>query len=150
MNKKYHIWNGVGVGVGVTVVLVGVSDWRAVAVAIPGVTLPVVLGALLPDIDTEFGRHRKTGHNLFVLAALVAFPAVYGNLRFVWLGVIGHFAVDLLLSKRGLALFYPLSKREYRTPGSVDHGPVGVVALAAVTALVVGAFALVVYTAAAL
>jgi len=35
--------------------------------------VPVTLGALFPDVDTAFGKHRKTLHNLPILIGFVAF-----------------------------------------------------------------------------
>jgi hypothetical protein len=72
------------------------------------VTVPVVLGAMVPDIDAVIGSHRKTLHNLLILAGVMAFPAVFGNLQFVWIGVLTHYVLDLLGSKRGIAFFYPV------------------------------------------
>ncbi len=82
-------------------------------------SLPVVLGALFPDVDTAFGKHRKTLHNLPVLAIFLVFPLVFGNLQFVWIGVATHYVLDMVGSKRGIALFYPLSPQEYDLPTGV-------------------------------
>jgi hypothetical protein len=76
-------------------------------------SLPVILGALFPDVDTAFGRHRKTLHNLPVLSIFLVFPYVFGNLHFVWIGVGTHYILDVVGSRRGIALFYPLSSTEY-------------------------------------
>ncbi|WP_182013161.1 metal-dependent hydrolase [Haloquadratum walsbyi] len=79
-------------------------------------SLPIILGALFPDVDTAFGRHRKTLHNLPVLLLFILFPPVFGNLQFVWIGVATHYLLDVVGSKRGIALFYPLSASEYDLP----------------------------------
>jgi len=74
------------------------------------------LGALFPDVDTAFGKHRKTLHNLPILIGFVAFPFVFGNLEYVWIGVLTHYVLDIAGSKRGIALFYPLWKEEFGLP----------------------------------
>lgn len=112
MNKREHILNGILVGIGAGAILSPTWD-GAMAHSVLSVALPVMLGALVPDIDTEFGRHRKTLHNVFVLGTFAVFPVVYGNLQYVWIGVLTHFVLDMLGSKRGVALFYPLSADEY-------------------------------------
>jgi membrane-bound metal-dependent hydrolase YbcI (DUF457 family) len=118
MNKQGHVLNAVLLGVGLGYVLEPAGDletFRTVA----AVSVPVVLGALFPDVDTAFGKHRKTFHNLLTLAVFAAFPLYFDNLRFVWLGVLTHYALDVLGSRRGIALFYPLSTREYGSPMGV-------------------------------
>ena len=82
-------------------------------------SLPVTLGALFPDVDTAFGRHRKTLHNLPVLGVFLVFPYLFGNLQFVWIGVATHYLLDVVGSKRGIALWYPLSSTEYGLPTGV-------------------------------
>jgi hypothetical protein len=94
------------------------SGTEATFVTILEVGLPVTLGALFPDIDTSFGTHRKTFHNLATLGAFVAFPIVFGNLHYVWIGVATHYVLDMLGNVRGMALFYPYSK-EYDIPVGV-------------------------------
>ena len=93
----------------------GVETFRTIA----EVSVPVILGALFPDVDTAFGKHRKTLHNLPVLGVFVAFPFVFTNLAYVWIGVFTHYVLDYLGSRRGIALFYPLSSREYGFPSGV-------------------------------
>jgi membrane-bound metal-dependent hydrolase YbcI (DUF457 family) len=118
MNKQGHVLNAVLLGVGLGYVLEPAGDlgtFRTVA----EVSVPVVLGALFPDVDTAFGRHRKTLHNLPTLTVFVAFPLYFDNLYFVWLGVLTHYVLDVLGSRRGIALFYPLSDREYGSPTGV-------------------------------
>ncbi len=78
--------------------------------------VPLVLGALFPDVDTAFGKHRKTLHSLPVLGIIIAYPVYFGNLQFVWIGVATHYLLDVVGSKRGIALFYPLSSTEYGLP----------------------------------
>ncbi|MFC4408793.1 metal-dependent hydrolase [Haloarchaeobius iranensis] len=106
MNKKGHVMNGVLLSIGLGYILEP-SGTEATFVTILEVGLPVTLGALFPDVDTEFGKHRKTLHNLPVLGLFVAFPYVFGNLEFVWIGVLTHYVLDVMGSKRGIALFYP-------------------------------------------
>lgn len=107
-------------------------------------SVPIILGALFPDVDTAYGKHRKTLHNLPILALFYVFPLYFDNLQFVWIGVLTHYALDMLGSRRGLALFYPLEK-EYGAPfgvsvGSKSAGVVTVVVTAvelAIAALIV-------------
>jgi membrane-bound metal-dependent hydrolase YbcI (DUF457 family) len=137
MNKRDHVVNAALLSAG-TAVLLGVVPSPTtgetpvlaaatlpalgVAVATEAVRygVPVTLGALFPDVDTAFGRHRKTFHNLLVLATFLAFPLWFDNLRYVWLGVLTHLVLDFLGSARGVALFYPLSTDEYSFPGGVS------------------------------
>ncbi len=118
MNKEGHVLNAALLGIGLGFVLEpsGTSETLRTIVA---VTIPVTLGALFPDVDTAFGKHRKTLHNLPVLAIFVAFPFVFGNLSYVWIGVFTHYVLDYLGSRRGIALFYPLSSQEYGFPSGV-------------------------------
>ncbi|ELZ96008.1 metal-dependent hydrolase [Haloferax sulfurifontis] len=127
MNKKGHVLNAILLALGLGVILT--VDPRSfeptadsaflLAQKIGQLSLPVVLGALFPDVDTAFGKHRKTLHNLPVLAIFLAFPLVFGNLQFVWIGVATHYVLDMVGSKRGIALFYPLSPQEYDLPTGV-------------------------------
>jgi membrane-bound metal-dependent hydrolase YbcI (DUF457 family) len=139
MNKRDHVLNAVLLSVG-TAVLLGVvpsqglatesvtrpgsESLRALAttVAVECVRfgVPVTLGALFPDVDTAFGRHRKTFHNVFAVAVFVAFPTVFDNLQFVWVGVVAHLLLDFVGSARGIALFYPLTPEEFDLPGGVS------------------------------
>ena len=118
MNKRGHVLNGLLLAVGLGFVLEPGVD-AATAKAIAQVTVPVVLGALFPDIDTAFGRHRKTLHSLPVLGVFLAYPIVFGNLQYVWIGVLTHYVLDAVGSRRGIALFHPLSDREYGLPTGV-------------------------------
>jgi hypothetical protein len=135
MNKRDHVVNAVLLSAG-TAVLLGVVPSAAAgrsalsAAALPALVVavgaeavrfgvPVTLGALFPDVDTAFGRHRKTFHNAFVLATFLAFPLAFDNLRYVWIGVLTHLVLDFLGSARGVALVYPLSSDEFSFPGGV-------------------------------
>lgn len=137
MNKADHVINGVLLAVGAGVVLgiapsagVGAADrtlptaplavLTTVGLLVAEFFVPVVLGALLPDVDTAFGRHRKTLHNVFVVLVVVAYPFVFDNLHFVWLGVVSHLVLDLAGSARGIAAFYPLTSEEFDLPGGVS------------------------------
>ncbi|MFO7927104.1 MAG: metal-dependent hydrolase [Halobacteriota archaeon] len=118
MNKEGHVLNAALLGIGLGFVLEpsGTVETLRTVVA---VTIPVTLGALFPDVDTAFGKHRKTLHNLPVLAIFAAFPLVFENLSYVWIGVLTHYVLDYLGSRRGIALFYPLSSQEYGFPSGV-------------------------------
>jgi len=118
VNKRGHVVNAVLLSAGLAVLLsggTGVPTLRALLV----VGVPVTLGALFPDIDTAFGTHRKTFHNLATLGVFAAFPVVFGNLQYVWIGVLTHYVLDLLGNVRGMALFYPWPE-EYDVPVGVN------------------------------
>lgn len=117
MNKRGHVLNAVLLAIGIGYVLEPSGD-TPTFVTIAEISVPIVLGALFPDVDTAFGKHRKTLHNLLVLGVFLAYPVVFGNLQYVWVGVLTHYVLDLLGSKRGIALFYPLEK-EYNLPFGV-------------------------------
>lgn len=110
--------NGILLAIGLGYVLEPAGDvetFRTIAATL----VPVTLGALFPDVDTAFGKHRKTLHNLPVLAVFLAYPLYFGNLQYVWVGVVTHYVLDIVGSKRGIALFYPISSREYGFPTGV-------------------------------
>lgn len=117
MNKEGHVINGLLLGVGLGFVLEPGGDVATLRTVV-AVTVPVVLGALFPDVDTVFGTHRKTLHNLLTLGVFLAFPVVFDNLHYVWIGVLTHYVLDIVGSKRGIALFYP-SPTEYDLPTGV-------------------------------
>jgi hypothetical protein len=117
VNKHGHILNGLLLGIGLSFILSPAGDIETLR-TIVAVTVPVTLGALFPDIDTEFGTHRKTLHNLLVFGMFLAFPVVFDNLHYVWVGVLTHYVLDVVGSKRGIALFYPFP-REYGFPTGV-------------------------------
>ena len=118
MNKEGHVLNAVVLGIGLGFLLEPAGTVETVR-TIVAVTVPLSLGALFPDVDTAFGKHRKTLHNLPVLALFVAFPVVFSNLQYVWIGVLTHYVLDYFGSRRGIALFYPLSSTEYGFPSGV-------------------------------
>ncbi|QCJ47593.1 metal-dependent hydrolase [Haloprofundus sp. MHR1] len=117
MNKKGHVLNAALLSIGLGYVLEPSGDVPTF-VAIAELSVPLVLGALFPDVDTAFGKHRKTLHNLPVLGIFVAFPILFDNLHFVWVGILTHYVLDLFGSRRGLAFFYPYEK-EYSLPFGV-------------------------------
>ena len=120
MNKRGHVLNAVLLSIGLGYVLDPSGDVSTFA-TIAEVFLPIVLGALFPDVDTAFGKHRKTLHNLPVLLIFIAHPIYHsGNLQWVWLGVLTHYVLDVVGSKRGIALFYPLWSREFDLPTGVS------------------------------
>jgi len=118
MNKRGHVLNAALLSIGLGYVLQPSGDVETF-VTIAEVSVPVVLGALFPDVDTAFGRHRKTLHNLFVLGIVAAYPIYFSNLDWVWLGVVTHYALDYFGSRRGIALFYPLWDEEFGSPTGV-------------------------------
>ncbi|WP_338741918.1 metal-dependent hydrolase [Haloplanus salilacus] len=124
MNKKGHVLNAALLSVGLGVVLATPTTLSASAaldsaVMVIELSVPVVLGALFPDVDTAFGKHRKTLHNVFVLGVVAAFPVLFGNLQYVWIGVATHFLLDVVGSRRGIAFFYPLTSQEWGLPSGV-------------------------------
>jgi hypothetical protein len=118
MRERGHVVNAVLLGVGIGILLEP-SLTRETVVAVVTVGVPVVLGALFPDIDTSFGTHRQTFHNLLVLGLFAVFPVVFGNLAYVWLGILTHYVLDLLGNVKGMALFYPHT-RFYDVPVGVN------------------------------
>lgn len=118
MNKRGHVLNALLLAIGLGFVLEPGVD-VATARKIGQITVPVVLGALFPDVDTAFGRHRKTLHSLPVLGVFLAYPVFFDNLHFVWVGVLTHYILDLAGSRRGIALFHPLSDTEFALPFGV-------------------------------
>ena len=115
MNKRGHVLNAVLLSIGLGYLLEPSGDIETFA-TIAEVFVPVILGALFPDVDTAFGKHRKTLHNLFVLGVVGAYPFYFANLQWVWLGVLTHYVLDVLGTTRGIALFYPLWDREFDVP----------------------------------
>ena len=118
MNKEGHVLNAALLGIGLGFILEPSGTVETLR-AVVAVTVPVTLGALFPDVDTAFGKHRKTLHNLPVLAVFAAFPLLFGNLGYVWIGILTHYVLDYFGSRRGIALFYPLSDQEYGFPSGV-------------------------------
>lgn len=119
MNKRGHVINAVLLALGIGYFLEPAADLQTVR-AIAAVSLPLILGALFPDVDTAFGEHRKTFHNLPVLALFAVWPFWVGNLQYVWIGVATHYVLDLLGTKRGIAFLYPLSGTEFDIPVGVS------------------------------
>ena len=118
MNKRGHVLNAALLAVGLGFVLEPAGDARTFE-TVGVVFVPLVLGALFPDVDTHFGKHRKTLHNLFVLGVVAAYPLFVDNLHWVWLGVVTHYVLDVLGTTRGIALFYPLWDEEFGVPVGV-------------------------------
>jgi len=118
MNKRGHVLNALLLALGLGFVIEPGLD-MATARTTAQITVPIVLGALFPDVDTAFGRHRKTLHSLPLLAVFLAYPIVFGNLQYVWIGVLTHYVLDVVGSRRGIALFHPLSDTEYGLPTGV-------------------------------
>ncbi|RCU46130.1 metal-dependent hydrolase [Haloplanus salinus] len=124
MNKEGHVLNAALLSIGLGVVLVPPTAFSPLAALetaemMVRLSVPIVLGALFPDVDTAFGKHRKTLHNVFVLGVVAAYPVFFDNLQFVWIGVATHFLLDLVGSRRGIAFFYPLTSQEWGLPSGV-------------------------------
>ena len=118
MNKRGHVLNALLLALGLGFILEPGLDMATAEMTVQ-ITVPIVLGALFPDVDTAFGRHRKTLHSLPVLAVFLAYPILFGNLQYVWIGVLTHYVLDVVGSRRGIALFHPLSDTEYSMPTGV-------------------------------
>jgi membrane-bound metal-dependent hydrolase YbcI (DUF457 family) len=146
MNKRGHVLNAVLLAIGLGYILEPAGD-TATFRTIAEVFVPVVLGALFPDVDTAFGKHRKTLHNLPVLAVIAAYPFYFGNLQWVWLGVVTHYVLDVLGTTRGIALFYPFWSKEFDVPFGIpvdsDYADLMMITVTAVE--LVGIFLLVTY-----
>jgi hypothetical protein len=134
MNKSGHVLNAALLAVGLGVILEP-SMTDATGIAIAQVSLPIVLGALFPDVDTAFGDHRKTLHNLLVLGIALAYPFFFGNLQFVWLGVATHYVLDIMGSTRGIALLYPWGKEFGFPTGVTTDSALAIPVTIAVTAI---------------
>jgi hypothetical protein len=119
MNKRGHIINAALLAIGVGYILEPSGDVETFE-TIATVGLPIVLGALVPDIDTAFGKHRKTLHNLPLIVALYFWPEWFTTMHYVWIGVLTHYVLDVMGSKRGIALFYPFTDREFGLPVGVS------------------------------
>ncbi|MFB6295983.1 MAG: metal-dependent hydrolase [Halobacteriales archaeon] len=119
MNKRGHVLNAGLLAIGLGYILEPSGDLVTFE-TIATVGMPVVLGALLPDVDTAFGRHRKTLHNLPVLGLLYFWPGWFGTMHYVWMGVLTHYVLDVVGSKRGIALFYPFWDEEFGLPVGVS------------------------------
>ena len=115
MNKRDHVMNALLLGAGLGY-LVEPGGGEETAVAMLEIGVPLLLGALVPDIDTVMGTHRKTLHNLWLLVGFAAFPFYFGNLQYVWIGVLTHYVLDVAGNTRGIALFYPILDREFGLP----------------------------------
>jgi membrane-bound metal-dependent hydrolase YbcI (DUF457 family) len=115
MDKRGHVLNAAILAIGLGYLLEPAGD-EDTFLRIGEVFVPLILGALFPDVDTHFGKHRKTLHNLWVLVVVVAYPLYFGNLQWVWVGVLSHYVLDVLGTTRGIALFYPLWDEEYNVP----------------------------------
>jgi len=59
MNKRGHVLNALLLALGLGFVIEPGLD-MATARTVAEITVPIVVGALFPDVDTAFGRHRKT------------------------------------------------------------------------------------------
>ena len=147
MNKGDHVLNGILLAVGLGYVLHPEGDLETFE-TIAATLVPVVLGTLFPDVDTAFGKHRKTLHNIPVVAVLYAFPFYFGNLQWVWVGVLSHYVLDVVGSRRGIALFYPLWDEEFGLPvGVTTSSKWATLATVVITVLELAAVAAVVYLA---
>lgn len=123
MNTIDHLIAAALVGVGLGLVLTNL-------LIVPVVTLLVVLGDRIPDLDCHLGTHRKTLHNflfpgVYAVSAVVVHvtaltaPPAFWAVAYVSAGYATHLLVDALGSRRGVALLYPISDQEYGSAGGV-------------------------------
>lgn len=116
MNKKQHLYGAfisVIAFVAVSAYYGGINAvvdaWWHIAMWL----FIVPLIALLPDIDTEFGKHRALFHNIFVfiIFTIILFM-VKGNMFILpmWIGYLSHVFLDMT-TKRGIMIFYPITSK---------------------------------------
>jgi hypothetical protein len=122
MNKREHVVNGALLSVGLSALFTAPVGWETVRFTIE-IGVPIMIGTLLPDVDTVVGSHRKTLHNLLFLVIMIGFPIQYNNLYFVWLGVLSHYVLDMLGNVRGMALLYPYPT-EFDVPIGIEANSV--------------------------
>lgn len=115
MNEREHVLNAALLAIGLGVII-DPSLQVSTGIMIGQVFVPVVLGALFPDVDAHYGEHRKALHNVYVLGLIGAYPLLVGNLEWVWIGILTHYILDILGTTRGIAFFYPLWDREFGIP----------------------------------
>ena len=104
MNRNSHLQMGFIFGV-TAIVLSGIS-FESIPLG-----LMVFFGSIFPDYDVAYGTHRKTLHNLWVMAACGSYMWFYGfpavaNLFFL-LGFLSHLVADSV-TKQGIMPFYPI------------------------------------------
>lgn len=121
MNEREHVLNAALLAIGLGLIFDPSLDISTLA-TMGQVFVPVVLGALFPDVDAHYGEHRKALHNIYVLGLIGAYPLLVGNLQWVWIGVLTHYILDILGTARGIAFFYPLWEREFGIPIGVPAG----------------------------
>lgn len=120
MNRRNHVVNAALLSAGLAIMLASTFDVMTLSVMLQ-IGVPVMVGALFPDLDVAIGAHRKTFHNLPVLSAFMLYPVVFDNLHFIWMGILAHYLLDLLGTDRGIALLYPL-QAEIDVPLGVPVG----------------------------
>lgn len=117
MNKDHHRLNGLLVG-GAIALHLNPSHLLA------GIGLGLI-GALLPDFDAKQKgffdelKKRKSLHNLAVCGALLLGGLASPFVLYLAIGVVSHVSLDMFCSRRGVALFYPLSSNEFGTNGGI-------------------------------
>lgn len=115
MNKREHLINAIALGAGIGYLVEPGTDIETLQ-SIAEFGVPITLGTMIPDIDTALGRHRKTFHNGSILLLFMIFPVFFQNLKYIWIGVLSHYVLDLLGTNRGMAVFYPLTDDEFEIP----------------------------------
>lgn len=115
MKRYAHLIMGVGLSLYILSGIVRVSE-------LPVIVISGGVGSLFPDLDVRY-KHRKALHNIFsliissilvlvlvkIINASVLMAASYS------IGYASHLAGDLL-TRRGVAILYPLRARFYRIP----------------------------------
>jgi len=132
-----QILNSLLLAIGLGFVFVPQGDIETFQAIIP-ISVPILIGGVLPDIDVAFGKHRKTTHNIFIVGLFILYPLLFNNLQYIWIGILSHLIIDITGTVRGIALFYPLSDAEYRfQTGTSNQSTVLITVIEIITAAIV-------------
>jgi len=112
MNKRQHLYGGLLSGI--VIVLMSYYYGKPLFSFIDSLIFIIVIPfmTLIPDIDTEIGKHRGAFHNVFfaILVAVLIYHIGSITILIAWfVAYTSHIILDLF-TKRGIMLFYPLSK----------------------------------------
>ncbi|RLG85116.1 MAG: hypothetical protein DRO39_06385 [Thermoprotei archaeon] len=109
-----RIRNHIIVALGIAVLLAPLDPVHLASTA-----LFTSIGALIPDLDLGSG-HRKYLHNVFAIVAVYLVVLLATGLErvafLIALGMLTHVASDAL-TRRGVALLWPISRKFYRVAG---------------------------------
>lgn len=127
MNKKQHLYGGFLTSI--TLLIMSYYYNNPIYGLIDGIifVLGVTVMSIIPDIDTDIGKHRASFHNLFVFVviSIILFKLTYILFLYAWgVAYLSHISLDIL-TKRGIALLYPLSNRRFGGLGIDAKSPLG-------------------------